>query len=260
MSLNTPLNPMRASPGVPPRPLFGDNLAASLIAGLEMRGWAYAPGALEPALTAALRAEAKVLDESGDTRAGRIGRGLNEMRRRNIRRTRIAWLDGASAAQARFLEGAESLRLSLNRALFLGLFEFEAHFAVYPPGGFYARHLDAFTLPAAGAGAAAGLGRRAERSRVVSLVAYLNEDWRESDGGRLALWDNAPAGPDGRPGLAALDAAPPAAEIAPEGGGLVLMLSEQIPHEVRVSHAPRYAIAGWFRVNASIAGALDPAR
>ena len=36
------------------------------------------------------------------------------------------------------------------------------------------------------------------------------------------------------------------------------MLSEAIPHEVRLSHAVRYAIPGWFRVNASVGGALDP--
>ena len=38
------------------------------------------------------------------------------------------------------------------------------------------------------------------------------------------------------------------------------MLSEDIPHEVRLSNAERYAIAGWFRVNASVGGGLDPAR
>lgn len=243
-----------------PRPLFGENLAHSLIAGLETRGWAHAPGALDQDLVRDLRAEALMLDETGDTRAGAVGRGRHEQQDRTIRRTRIAWLDGSSPAQARFLEGAECLRQALNRTLFLGLFEFEAHFAVYPSGGFYARHLDAFTLPAAGAGAGAGLGKRAERSRVVSLVAYLNASWTPADGGRLALWERAPAGPDGRPDLAVLDAVPPAAEIAPAPGGLVLMLSESIPHEVRPAHAPRIAIAGWFRVNASVGGALDPAR
>ncbi|KAA5805433.1 2OG-Fe(II) oxygenase [Alkalicaulis satelles] len=243
-----------------PRPLFGDNLTASLIAGLEAHGWAHAPGALDDELTAALRAEALVLDETGETHAGAVGRGRHEQHDRSIRRTRIAWLDGASPAQTRFLEGAEALRRSLNRALYLGLFEFEAHYAVYPPGGFYARHLDAFTLPAAGAGAGAGLGRRAERSRVVSLVAYLNDHWEEGHGGRLALWERAPMGADARPDMAALDDVTPAAEIAPAPGGLVLMLSESIPHEVRPAFAPRIAIAGWFRVNASVGGALDPAR
>ncbi len=242
-----------------PAPLFGAQRIASLIEGLAATGWAHAPGVLDAELVAALRAEAEAIDDAGATHAGRIGRGSVEAQRDQVRRTRIAWLDGSSPAQRRFLDGAEALRLEINRALFAGLFEFEAHFAVYPPGGFYARHLDAFA-PRPGAAANAALGPAAARSRVVSLVAYLNKTWDEADGGRLALWNDAPRGADGRPDLAALDGVPPALEIAPEGGGLVLMMSERIPHEVRLSHADRYAIAGWFRVNASIGGAVDPLR
>ncbi|MEQ8406004.1 MAG: 2OG-Fe(II) oxygenase [Oceanicaulis sp.] len=238
----------------PHAPLFGENLTNSLIEGLAVRGWAYAPGALDPELVAELRAEAERLDEVGETRAGRIGRGAEETTRLKVRKTRIAWLNGASPAQARYLAGAEELRQALNQAFFLGLFEYEAHFAVYPPGGFYARHLDAFKMDR---GAEAGFSRR---SRVVSMVTYLNRSWCEADGGRLAIWERAPEGPDGRPDLAALDVVPPAAEVAPEGGGVVLMLSEDIPHEVRLSNAERFAIAGWFRVNASVGGGLDPAR
>ncbi|MGX6646877.1 2OG-Fe(II) oxygenase [Maricaulaceae bacterium MS644] len=245
------VTPLRAPP-------FGSNLTHSLIEGLAQRGWAHAPDALDPELVADLRAEAEFLDAAGETHDGRIGRRAEETTRLKVRKTRIAWLDGSSPAQKRYLAGAEILRRALNEAFYLGLFEYEAHFAVYPPGGFYARHLDAFRL-ARGAGEAAGLGPRAGRSRVVSMVTYLNRSWAEPDGGKLALWDRAPDGPDGRPDLKALDSVPPAAEIAPEGGGVVLMLSEDIPHEVRVAHADRYAIAGWFRVNASIAGGLDPA-
>lgn len=235
-------------------PLFGPNLTSSLIEGLAQRGWAYAPGALDPELVADLRAEAELLDEAGETHTGRIGRGADETTRLKVRKTRIAWLDGSSPAQRRYLAGAEQLRRALNEAFFLGLFEYEAHFAVYPPGGFYARHLDAFKMDR---GAEAGFSRR---SRVVSMVTYLNRSWCEADGGKLAIWDGAPMGADGRPDLNALNAVPPVAEIAPEGGGVVLMLSEDIPHEVRLSHAERYAIAGWFRVNASVGGGLDPAR
>ncbi|XBQ17011.1 MAG: 2OG-Fe(II) oxygenase [Oceanicaulis sp.] len=241
------------------RPLFGENLTASLIEGLASRGWAHAPGALDPELADALREEAVLFDLAGETETGRIGRRADETEKLKVRKTRIAWLDGASPAQKRFLAGAEALRLELNRAFYLGLFEFEAHYAVYPPGGFYARHLDAFRQTR-GAGAAAGLGAQAGRSRVVSLVVFLNPGWTPEHGGELAVWDGAPERSDGRPDLTALDAVPPAAVIAPEHGGVVLMLSESVPHEVRLSLATRYALAGWFRVNASVGGALDPAR
>jgi len=241
-----------------PRPFFSDNLTASLIADLETRGWAHAPGALDAELVAALRQEAEALEAAGETHMGRVGRAQNETKALSIRKTHIAWLNGASAAQTRFMQGADALRVEMNRRLFLGLFEFEAHFAVYPPGGFYARHMDAFTLPTAGAGAFSG--RRAERGRVVSMVAYLNKGWAPADGGQLALWESVPLDEHGRPDMSRLDDVPPVAEVEPEGGGLVLMLSESIPHEVRLSHATRYAIPGWFRVNASVAGALDPLR
>ncbi len=241
-----------------PKPFFSDNLTASLLADLETRGWAHAPAALDPELVAALRLEAEALEEAGETHMGRVGRAQNETKALSIRKTHIAWLDGASAAQQRFMEGADALRIAMNRRLFLGLFEFEAHFAVYPPGGFYARHMDAFTLPTASAGAFAG--RRAQRARVVSMVAYLNRDWASADGGQLAVWEHAPMDEHGRPDMSRLDDVPPVAELEPEGGGLVLMLSEVIPHEVRRSLATRYAIPGWFRVNTSVGGALDPLR
>jgi len=241
-----------------PKPFFSDNLTASLLADLETRGWAHAPGALDPELVAALRLEAEALEEAGETHMGRVGRAQNETKALSIRKTHIAWLDGASAAQQRFMEGADALRIAMNRRLFLGLFEFEAHFAVYPPGGFYARHMDAFTLPTASAGAFAG--RRAQRARVVSMVAYLNRDWASADGGQLAVWEHAPLDEHGSPDMSRLDDVPPVAELEPEGGGLVLMLSEVIPHEVRRSLATRYAIPGWFRVNTSVGGALDPLR
>ncbi|MFW5816629.1 MAG: 2OG-Fe(II) oxygenase [Wenzhouxiangella sp.] len=119
----------------------------------------------------------------------------------------------------------------LNRRLFLGLFEFEAHYAHYPAGAFYRRHVDSFQ------GAA---------NRVVSLVAYLNADWRDDDGGELVLYEAA-----GRTRLATL---------APRAGRVVLFMSEELPHEVLPARRERLSIAGWFRLNASIAGQIDPPR
>ena len=241
-------------------PFFGDTLTLDLIDQLEHRGWAHAGDALDPALVAGLRAEARAMAEAGELKTARIGRGEALAKDTGYRKTQIAWLDGTSPAQRAFLGGAEALRVAVNRALFAGLFEFEAHFAAYPPGGFYKRHLDAFTAPALGASPAAILGRRAERSRVVSLVAYLNEAWQPGDGGELAVWEETPYGPDARPDMAALDAVSPAGIVEPRGGSLVLMMSETIPHEVRPARTPRYAIAGWFRVNQSLGGLVDPGR
>lgn len=133
--------------------------------------------------------------------------------------------------QAAFLTLMGAIRQALNRELFLGLFEFEGHFAHYPPGGFYKRHRDSFH------GAA---------NRVVSMVTYLNSDWRPGDGGELVLYGE--------------DEVTEIATIEPRAGTLVLFLSEEIPHEVRPASRDRNSIAGWFRLNASIDGAIDPPR
>lgn len=251
---------MTAALAEPAPPLFGANLSASLVEGLAARGWACAEAALPADLACGLRADALAFAEAGTLKEAHIGRGESERRARGVRRTFISWLDGASPAQRAFLEGCEALRLEINRRLFAGLFEFEAHFAVYPPGGFYARHLDAFAPPPVQAGPNAHLGRPASRSRVVSMVVYLNDGWTEDQGGELAVWESVPRDEDGRADLDALDGAPPAALIAPLMGTVVLMLSEAIPHEVRPAHAQRVAIAGWWRVNASIGGVVDPLR
>lgn len=216
-----------------PAPFFGANRTAALIADLAGRGWAHAADALPATLTAALLDRARGIEASGTLAAAKIGRGPVELRAPSVRRTRIAWMEGADRSEAEFLEGAEALRRAINEALFAGLFEFEAHFSVYPQGGHYARHLDAF---------AGG-----PRARIVSLVAWLNPAWQAGDGGELDLWDE-----DGGEG-------PPAATLAPRGGDLLLMMSERIPHAVRETLRPRYGIAGWYRINPGVGGVLDPA-
>ncbi|HDX9011350.1 TPA: 2OG-Fe(II) oxygenase, partial [Aeromonas dhakensis] len=49
-------------------------------------------------------------------------------------------------------------------------------------------------------------------------------------------------------------------DVSPRGGRLVLFLSEEFPHEVLPANQERYSIAGWFRVNGSGNGRLDPPR
>ncbi len=211
---------------------MGDNRIGAIADDLATKGWSWQPGLLPDALTSALRAELIARDAASDLGPAGIGREDDFHVDRSVRRTRITWFDGSTPAQQDFRSWTEALRNALNRELMLGLFEMEVCFAVYPPGGFYDRHLDSF------AGA---------RNRVVSLVAYLNEDWDEARGGALAVWDE---------GASEEDA--PAARIIPQPGGVVLMLSEAIPHEVEVTQETRYGLAGWWRVNQSGVGRIDP--
>ncbi|WOI53661.1 2OG-Fe(II) oxygenase [Parvularcula sp. LCG005] len=229
------------------------NLAASLTASLASDGWARATGALSPALVTALRDEAIRLDAASVTKDAGVGRGADYQQDRNIRRTRITWLDGSSPVQIAFLRYCETLRQAMNRELFAGLQSFEAHYAIYPPGGHYTRHLDAFAHPSRPAGERPIRGHT-PKNRVMSLVCYLNEAWDEADGGTLALWDHVPVDPtSGQTMLAALDRIPPTAVIQPRGGDILLMRSEAIPHEVRETIRTRYGIAGWWRIAPSAA-------
>ena len=142
----------------------------------------------------------------------------------------VFWLTRERPVQQRFLERMERLRLALNRELFLGLFEFEAHYAHYPPGGLYKKHYDSF---------------RGAANRLVSAVTYLTWNWQPGDGGELVIYDENDA---------------VLTTVAPRAGTFVLFLSEETPHEVLPSRTDRTSIAGWFRLNASVGGAIDPAR
>ena len=193
----------------------------ALAARLAADGYAVAGGYFDPALCQTLAAEALALATDIAAIEAGIGRGADRANAPEIRRARIRWLDGTTTAQRQFLAEAESLRVMLNRTLFLGLQSFEAQLALTPAGGFYQRHVDSF---------------RGARNRVVSMVAYLNTGWRPSDGGCLRVWPAA--------------AEEPTIDVLPAATTLVLMLSEETSHEVLPSHQPRASVAGWFRVNA----------
>lgn len=204
----------------------------ALVDALVEQGWYVGRGVIDPALCQALQGELlhlaahDALDEAG------IGRGQQHLLRKDIRGDAIHWLDRESEAQRHYLDAMAELQRSLNQALFLGLFEYEAHFAHYPAGAFYQRHLDSF---------------RGRANRVISTVGYLTPDWPADGGGEMVIYD--PDAPSRE-----------VARVVPEAGTFACFLSETIPHEVLPTRLPRTSIAGWFRRNASLGGVLDPAR
>lgn len=204
----------------------------TLVDALARDGWGYLEAALPAVMVADLREACRRRETSGDMATAGIGRERQQAIATRVRRVDAVWLDPTDAAEGAFLALADRIRLAINRRLFLGLFEYEAQFLSYPPGGFYKRHLDAL---------------RGARNRIVSMVVYLNEAWSPEHGGELEVWRS----PD--------DHGPPATVIAPRAGTVVLMMSEEIPHAVRISHAQRRVIAGWYRLNASSGLRVDPA-
>lgn len=188
-----------------------------IVDALVKEGWVVIPNFFSPTLTQALYQELLQHEADRELRPARIGKGEEELLRRDIRGDGIYWLDGNSEDQRLFFLAMEMLKTYLNQHLYLGLHELEAHFALYPPGSGYQKHLDSF---------------RNDNLRRITVVAYLNPEWSEGDGGELNIFRGGEA----------------VTSVLPIAGTLVCFVSEEIPHEVVVTKKKRASIAGWFRL------------
>lgn len=187
-------------------------------------GYVVLPGFLPASLVAALRDELRELDVAGRFHAAGIGRGAAQQVQRAIRGDRIAWLAAADMPAAKaYLAIMDDLRKTLNREYFLGLAEYEAHYACYEPGSGYGRHIDRHaSMPGEGQG-----------QRVISTVCYVNEaGWPADAGGELVLF---------------ADGERPPLKVGPEAGTLVVFRSDNLAHEVLPAQRQRLSIAGWMR-------------
>ncbi len=191
-----------------------------VIATLVNQDYCIEPGFFDTALTDALYRELKQRLENRQLKQARIGKGKQLSRMVDIRGDALHWIDGETAVQRRFMAIMGEYRQRLNHDLFLGLNELEAHFAHFPPGSGYQKHLDSF---------------KNNNLRRITIVAYLNPDWGEADGGKLQIFDGDKI----------------VREVCPLVGSLVTFVSEKILHQVAITRKERLSIAGWFRVRGS---------
>lgn len=192
-------------------------LLLRIVDDLAARGWSQQDVFLPEALTLELAAECRKRAADGELAPAAVGRGPAQEIREGIRGDHIQWLEPSQAeAIDAYLELMDSLREALNRGLFLGLEDFECHFAMYPPGAFYKRHVDRF---------------RDDDRRMVSAVVYLNSQWLPEQGGQLRMYLGAQGQHD----------------LEPVGGRLVVFLSGELPHEVLPATRERLSLTGWFR-------------
>lgn len=194
-------------------------------------GYAVVDNALSPDLLERLFLHVSGMADRQLQRAG-IGRDRAHQLNRFVRGDLTRWLTADTEPDRTLLGWMEELRQGINRRLFLGLFDYEAHYARYRPGTFYRLHRDAFANDGG--------------DRVLSTVLYLNPGWTVEDGGELRLYD------DHQP--------VPCERLLPVFGRLLVFLSERFPHEVRPTRRTRYSVAGWFRRNGSVDGLVDPPR
>jgi SM-20-related protein len=148
----------------------------------------------------------------------KIGRNVQAQFNSTIRTDKIFWIDEDTtdpAIQA-YLKQLNLIANNLNQHLYLGLAEFEHHFAAYSAGSFYKKHIDQFST---------------NKTRKISCVYYLNKGWRNEFGGELKLYNNDEQ---------------LIQSILPLGNRFICFNSE-LPHEVCLTHQPRLSIAGWMK-------------
>lgn len=165
-----------------------------------------------------LRTTAEAMHKEGLFKNAKIGHQLGANQNTSVRRDKICWLDKESNhhAIATYFAKIDELAQLLNQSLFLGLVDFETHFAIYQPGAFYKMHIDQFATT---------------QDRRISCVYYLNEHWQNTDAGELNLYDRQDQLIE---------------TVAPLGNRFICFSSD-LPHEVCKTNATRYSIAGWMK-------------
>lgn len=196
----------------------------TLIDALAESGYAIVDAVLSPDEVTALAAEALRLSRDGALKPAAIGRQASVQLDPRLRGDAIRWLDEsqASPAQQAYFRVMHGIREACNRELYLNLVELETHFAVYPPGGRYTKHLDQFHRSGA---------------RRISSILYLNRDWQAPYGGQLRIYLE---GEQPEPYL----------DVDPIGGRLVLFDASRFYHEVLPATQSRLSLTGWFRTRA----------
>jgi SM-20-related protein len=144
-----------------------------------------------------------------------IGKHSERQINEAIRGDFIQWIDKEKAPDSVnvYLNKLQGLIASLNRNLFLSLKDYEVHMTRYPAGSHYKRHLDQF---------------KADDHRKLSVILYLNKDWKQEQGGQLRMY--LPAG---------------AKDILPQAGSFVCFRSDTVEHEVLPASRDRLSLTGW---------------
>lgn len=184
---------------------------------LAAQGWSVTRSALPAETLSELECSCRALWVNEALKPAAVGPAGEQQVIPEIRGDYIRWLDDCppTAATAAYLKAMDLLRDTLNRTLFLGLDSYETHYALYPPGAGYQKHLDRF---------------KDNPLRMVSVVLYLNSGWQPGDGGELRL--HLPEG---------------VLDVEPRAGTLAVFMSDRIVHEVLQARQERASLVGWFR-------------
>jgi SM-20-related protein len=195
----------------------------TIVDGILTTGYGIADNFLTTDEVSALARRLHERHTAGTFKSAGIG-NQNTIVERQIRGDEILWLDEAASTpeEAAFLERIGQFVDYVNRTCYLGLRDYEFHYALYPPGTFYKRHLDQF---------------RSDSRRKLSVICYLNADWKESDGGQLALY------------LPTEGESEQTITVEPTGGRLICFESGRLEHEVLPATRERLSVTGWLKTS-----------
>ncbi len=134
-----------------------------------------------------------------------------------VRSDSIYWLDRKheDLYEDEFFDRIEAFIKYLNISCYAGITGYEFHYSLYETGSFYKKHMDQF---------------QNNSDRKFSMISYLNEDWQTGDGGQLLIHqtDNDQ-------------------KIDPTNGKTVFFKSDELAHEVLVTHQRRMSVTGWLK-------------
>ncbi len=144
-----------------------------------------------------------------------IGKNQDKQINEAIRGDYIQWIDpnNAEPPLLTYLDRIKQVIAFVNQSLFLSLKDCEVHQTIYPIGSFYKRHLDQF---------------KKDDHRKLSVICYLNKDWKQADGGQLRMF----IGHESK-------------DILPVAGRLVCFRSDLLEHEVLPATRERLSLTGW---------------
>ncbi|CAG5068594.1 hypothetical protein DYBT9623_01326 [Dyadobacter sp. CECT 9623] len=173
---------------------------------------------LNATLANQLREKLAALHSQGHFQSAGTGNEKIILHDKLYRSDMIYWLDRKhnDPVENEFFDLMDSFVLHLNSTCYTGITGYEFHYAMYPAGSFYKKHLDQF---------------RNNPSRQYSMITYLNPDWQEGNGGELRIHH-----------------ADSEQDISPVSGKSVFFKSSELEHEVLVTNTARLSITGWLKV------------
>lgn len=164
-----------------------------------------------------LRSNLLQLYRSSLLQEAKIGNQDKTAKNTQIRTDKIYWLDRShnDIFENQFLDLMDDFISYLNRTCYTGITSCEFHYAMYEEATFYKRHLDQF---------------KSDNSRAFSMIMYLNDQWTEGHGGELCIYRGESIQKE-----------------SPINRKAVFFKSDELEHEVLLSHKKRMSITGWLK-------------